>query len=238
MKSSMRAPSIGMGVLFGLVFGAFAFVACNWLVYCPPTAAARFAFSGEWFTEKFSLNCTGLALDQPTIGKFILWTSVMSYLACTVIWLLHTAVPVDRRAARRCVHAGAALLLAVVLIEFLAPTFMLVQYVLSMGMTIRRFLGLCLCCGFWLFLPSVVFWIRKTNSTVTKWGRSPMVWALACSLVAPTYYSRGILRCYTWRHWSMGHSVFVLAWLVLLAPIPCFMWLRAWDKRTSVNHDT
>lgn len=230
MKLLMRAPQICMGALFVLVFGAFAFVAYNWFLYCSPTAAAKFAFSGKWLTETFSLHSAGLALDQPTIGKFFLWTSVMSYLACTVVLLLHTAVPADRRVARRCVHAGATLLLAVVLIEFLAPTFILIQYVLSMGMTIRRFLGLCLCCGFWLFLPSVVFWIRKANPTVTKWGRSPIAWALACSLVAPTYYSSGILRFDAWRHLSIWHGVFVLAWLVLLAPIPCFMWLRAWGK--------
>ncbi|MDD5707323.1 MAG: hypothetical protein PHR35_15475 [Kiritimatiellae bacterium] len=237
MKLSIRTPQVCMGAVFVLVLGAFAFVACNWLSYCPPTAAVKFAFSGEWFTERFSFGCAGCALDQPSIGKFFLWTSVMSYLACTMVLLLHAAVPADRRAARRGVYAGAILLLMLVLVEFLAPTFMLVQYVLSMGMTIRRFLGLCLCCGFWLLLPSTLIWIRKANPAVTKWGRSPIAWALACSLVAPAYYSSGMLRFDVWRHLSIWHGVFVLAWVVLLAPIPCFMWLRAWGNRASATHD-
>ena len=237
MKLSIRAPQACMGAVFVLVLGAFAFVAYNWLSYCPPTAAIKFAFSGKWFTERFSISCAGFALDQPTIGKFFLWTSVMCCLACTMVWLLHAAVPADHRAARRAVYVGATLLLMLVLVEFLAPTFILAQYVLSMGMTFRRFLGLCLCCGFWLFLLSALFWIRKANPDVTKWGRSPITWALACSLVAPAYYSRGILCLDAWRHLSIWHGVFVLAWVVLLAPIPCFMWLRTWGNTASATHD-
>ncbi len=237
MKLTMRAPQICIGLLFVLLLGALAFVAYNWLSYCPPTAAVKFAFSGKWFTEKFYLHSAGLALDQPTIGKFFLWTSVMSYLACTVVLMVHRVVPAGRRVARRCAADGAAVLLAVVLVEFLAPTFILVQYVLSMGMTMRRFLGLCLSCGFWWFLPSTIFWIRKANPAVAKWWRSPLAGALVCSLVAPAYYSRELLSFGAWRHLSIWHGVFVIVWLVLLAPIPCMLWLRASGSRTLVTHD-
>lgn len=224
MKTMMRTRKTCIWILLVLFISVFAFVAYNWLSYCPPNGVAKFVFSGAWFMEEFNHINAGLALDQPTIGKFFLWTSIMSYLACTIVLLLHTIVDPNRHLARRCVNTGATLLIALVLIELLAPTFLLVQYALSVGMTIRRFLGFCLCCGFWTLLPSLVFWIRRADPSQMKWIRSPLTWALACSLVAPAYYSSGILHLSAWRHWSI--IVFLLVWLLLIAPLPCAMWLR------------
>jgi hypothetical protein len=236
MKAHMRVPRICAWVLFAVVLCEFAFIAYSWFSYCSPIEAARFALSGQWLKEPFYRGSAGLALDQPTVGKFFLWTSVMSCLACTMVLLLHTVVDAARQVARRCVTICAALLVALVLIELLAPTFLLVQYVLSMGITIRRFLGLCLCCGFWVSLPSIVFWIRKVKSTEAKWIRSPLAWALACSLIAPTYYISGMLHPYTWRHWDAECTVFLLVWIGLVAPTPCIMWIRAWERRDRINH--
>ena len=236
MKVHKRVPQICAWVLLAVVLCEFAFIAYNWLSYCSPIGAAKFAISGQWLKEPFYRGSAGLALDQPTIGKFFLWTSVMSCLACTIILLLHATVLAARQVARRCVNICATLLVMLVLIELLAPTFLLVQYVLSMGMTIRRFLGLCLCCGFWVSLPSIVLWLWKAKSTEARWIRSPLTWALACSLVAPTYYIGGMLFPYAWRHWHTEYTVFLLAWIVLVAQIPCIMWIRAWARRDRIGH--
>ena len=84
MKALTRLPQICMWILLVLVLSEFAFIAYIWFSYCPPTAAARFAFSGVWFKEEFQYyRNAGFALDQPKVGKFFLWTSVMSCLACT-----------------------------------------------------------------------------------------------------------------------------------------------------------
>ena len=207
-------------ILLMLVFAEFVFIAYSWLPYCPPIAAAKFAVSGAWFKEGFHIGSAGLALDQPTVGKFFLWTSVMSCLACTIILLLRVVVDGDRQAARRWVNVGTTALLALVLIELLAPTFLLIQYVVSMGMTLRRFLGLCLCCGFWILLPSVVFRTWKVNPTITAGIRSHLFWAFACSLVAPTYYLPFLAHPSLWRYWT-------LAWVVLVVQGLCGMWLMA-----------
>lgn len=222
-------------ILLVLVFAEFVFIAYNWLSYCPPIAAAKFAFSGAWFRERFHIGSAGLALDQPTVGKFFLWTSVISCLACTIILLLRVVVDPDRQAARRWVNVGTTALLALVLIELLAPTFLIVQYVVSMGMTLRRFLGLCLCCGFWILLPAVVFRTWKATPTLTAGIRSPLFWAFACSLVAPTFYLRGISHPSAWRHWDTMTTIFVLAWVILIVQGLCGMWLMAQRRVESVD---
>ena len=236
MKGVKTTHRICSWILLVLVFAEFVFIAYNWLAYCPPIAAAKFVFSGAWFKEGFHIGSAGLALDQPTIGKFFLWTSVMSCLACTIVLLLRVVVDADRQAARRWVNVGTTVLLALVLIELLAPTFILMQYVISMGMTIRRVLGLCLCCGFWVLLPSVVFWTWRAASTRTPWVRSPPFWALVCSLVAPTYYLCFILHPSTWRHWDTITTVFVLAWVVLVVQGLSGMWMMARQRVESVDN--
>jgi hypothetical protein len=225
-------------MLLVLVFAEFVFIAYNWLSYCPPIAAAKFAFSGAWFKERFHLGSAGLALDQPTIGKFFLWTSVMFCLACTIILLLRVVVDVGRQSARRWVIVGTTALLALVLLELLAPTFLLIQYFVSMGITLRRFLGLCLCCGFWILLPSVVFQTWKAKPTMTTGIRSPLFWAFTCSLVAPTYYLTDLAHPSAWRHWDIVMTVFVLAWVVLVVQGLCSMWLMARRRVESDDSKT
>ncbi|MFP4171428.1 MAG: hypothetical protein ACLFV4_00800 [Candidatus Hydrogenedentota bacterium] len=233
MTALTRAHQTFAWILLVMVGSVFAFVAYNWLSYCSPTEAARFAFSGAWFKEEFWRGSAGFVLDQPAIGKFFLWTSVMSCLACTIVLLLRTAVDTGHRVARRWVNVGTTLLLALVLIELLAPTFLLVQYVISMGMTIRRFLGLCLCGGFWILLPSVVFWTWKANPTATKWVRNPLAWAWVCSLVAPAYTLSLMLHLSAWRQWSTLANL--LAWVVLVAPGLYAMWLIRPGRRRDTE---
>lgn len=231
MKITTRTRKICTWILLILVIIEFVFIAYAWLSYCPPAEAIKFVLSGAWFKEEFDIINAGCALDQPTIGKFFLWTSLMSYLSCTIILLMCTVVAHNHHLARQCVNIITTLLIAFVLIELLAPTFILVHYVLFMGITIRRFLGFCLCFGFWISLPSIVFWLRKADLSQMKWISSPLTWALACSLIAPACYSSGILlgillHPSAWCDWATEDTLFLLAWFVLFAPLPCAMWLR------------
>jgi hypothetical protein len=208
------------------VFAEFVYITTNWMSYSPPFAAIKFTFSGAWLSEQFNIRHAGLALDQPTVGKSFLATSIMSCLACTLVMLLHAAVDIGHRTMRRWVNTGAILLFALVLIELLVPTFLLVQYVLSMGMTNRRFLGLALCCGLWVLLPSVVIWMWKANPMETKWMRSPLNWAFVVSLVVPAYYSRFILfQPYLWRYWHTMNTVLLLTFGILVVPGLYGFWL-------------
>ena len=224
-RTLSRTHRICTWLLLALVFVEFASITTNWLSYSPPFAGIKFAFSRAWFSEQFNIRHAGLAMDQPTVGKFFLWTSVMSCLACTIVMLLHAAVDTGPRTARRWVNTGATLIFALVLIELLLPTFLLVQYVLSMGMTTRRFLGLGLCCGFWVLLPSVVFWMWKANPMTTKWTRSPLTWAFVVSLVVPAYYSGILLHPDWWRYWDTQNTVFLVTFGILVAPGFYGIWL-------------
>ncbi len=226
MKTLSRTHRICTWVLLALVFAEFVYIATNWMSYSPPLAAIKFAFSGVWFREQFDIRHAGVAWDQPTLGKFFLWTSVMSCLACTMVMLLNAAVDTGHRTARRWVNTGATLLFALVLIELLMPTFLLVQYVVSMGMTNRRFLGLCLCCGLWVLLPSIIFWMWKANLMETKWITNPLTWAFIISLVVPAYYSCIILWHPTlWRYWYTINTVFLLTFGILVAQGLYSIWL-------------
>jgi hypothetical protein len=218
-----------------LAFAEFVFIAYNWLLYCPPIAAVAFAFSGAWVKGEFSIVHAGSALDQPTVGKFFLWTSVMSCLACTIMLLLRAVVAADRRVARRWVNVAMVAILGLVLIELLAPTLLLVQYVVSMGMTLRRFLGLCLALGFWTLLPSAI--LRSCTASPTMDSRVDMTlsWVLACSLVAPTYYVCMVCRPYTWQHWSTIAATFVVAWVVLVVQGLCAMRLATSRSPSQAN---
>ncbi len=227
----MTASRTCAWMLLVLTLGAFVWVAWSWLSYCPPVAAARFAFSGAWLREEFRLVHAGTALDQPTVGKFLFWSSAMAYLACTLLLLLRVVVDSDRRGARRWMSLGAALLVGLVLTEFLAPTFLLVHYVISMGLTMLRFLGLCWCCGIWILLPAVVFRIGRTHPASTSWARDPIPWALAFSLAVPTCYLVGIVISSSWRQTAF-HAVFVLVWLALVAPMPWMIRLAASGGRS------
>lgn len=221
--------------LLALASAEFAVLAANWLAYCPPTAAVGFALSGAWFRQGLQTEQAGLALDQPTVGKFFLWSSVLSCLACTIVLLLRVVVPVDRRVARRWVSAAATVILVLVLIELLAPTFLLVQYIASLGITVRRVLALCLTLGFWTLLPSAIARLWTARQTTESNVERTLSWVLACSLVAPTYYVNGMLRPCTWRHWSATSAAFLTAWAVLLVQGLCAMRLTISYRPSQAN---
>ncbi len=227
MKTLKSPGRLGAWLLLILALGGFLLIACPWLSYCPPAAAVKFAFSGAWLKQEFHRMNAGTTLDQPTIGKFFLGASLLSYLAGILVWALRVVGHAGGRAARRMIGLGAAALVLIVLAEWLAPTFLLIQYVLSIGLTVRRFLGFCVCGGIWITLPAIGMWARKPGLTLKQWARSPLPWSLAFSLAVPTYYLASILAPCWWPYWTPWHTIPLLVWLALVSPIPCLFRLTA-----------
>ena len=104
-------------------------------------ALPRDVLSGGLFSE-FDRNHAGFVLDQPSIGKYLFWFSVMA--ASTLPYALAVRWLSDRRS--RAGHLGYAIPAAVLCVFLLCiltwPLFWLVQYVHSMGFTARRVYGL------------------------------------------------------------------------------------------------
>lgn len=230
----IRASRICIWILLALVSCEFVFLSYNWLAYSSPLDAVSFVFSGNWFRSKFLLVNAGTALDQPTVGKFLLWCSALAYLGCTMMVLLRLAAGVERRIARRCITVFAALLAFLLLIEFLAPTFLLVQYVLSMGITPPRLVGLGICGSIFILLPVFFIWIRKEDPFSTPWVKSPITWTWAVTLVTPLYYMFQMLN-WSLHSWDMISIFFMLVWVVVIAPLPWIVWAIA--QETNLHRD-
>jgi hypothetical protein len=94
------------------------------------------------FSEPFDIGHAGSALDQPTIGKWLFWFTVMAAsslpYAALVGWLANR-----RSKLGRLMFSAAIAILCFLLLCILSwPLLWLVQYVWSMGPTPRRAVGL------------------------------------------------------------------------------------------------
>lgn len=98
--------------------------------------------SGRLFTDKFDTVHAGFSLDQPTIGKWLFWFTVMTVSslpwAAAVRWLSDRTTRSGYWAYGACVGILALLLLCILT----WPLSWLIQYVCSMGFTPRRAYGL------------------------------------------------------------------------------------------------
>ena len=98
--------------------------------------------SGKLFSEKFDIVHAGFTLDQPTIGKWLFWFSVMTlsslpYMAA--VWWLSDR----RKKIVYWVYSAMLIFVCVLLLCILSwPLCWLVQYVHSMGFTPKRIYGL------------------------------------------------------------------------------------------------
>ena len=122
--------------------------------------------SGKLFSEKFHIVHAGFSLDQPTIGKWLFWFSVM-----TVSSLPYAAIvrwSSKRRSKRE--YFAYAVSIAVLCIFLLCiltwPLCWLIQYVCSMGVTPRRIYGLLYgTAGGILVLVFFAWAVRKPKKT-------------------------------------------------------------------------
>ena len=121
-----------------------------------------YVISGKVFSEKFDIIHAGFVLDQPTIGKWLFWFSVMAIsslpYAAAVRWLG------DRNSrGGYLAYSISIVVLCVFLLCMLSwPLCGLIQYISSMGLTPKRVYGLLygICCGI-LVIGFFAWAIRK-----------------------------------------------------------------------------
>lgn len=120
-----------------------------------------YVLAGKLFTEPFNIIHAGCAMDQPTIGKWLLWFSVLTMLSLPVI-LLARWLGNRRKRIGYWLFAlptlGIVIQLLCVLLLLLC---MLVQYVYWMGFTPRRVLGLGFGVAAFILLPWFLRWALR-----------------------------------------------------------------------------
>ncbi len=101
-----------------------------------------YVLTGKLFTEPFNTIHAGSALDQPTIGKWLLWFSVLTAVSVPLIllarWLGDRSTRVGYWTFAILVVVIGGLLLSVAML----PLCLLMQYAYWMGFTPKRVLGL------------------------------------------------------------------------------------------------
>jgi len=120
-----------------------------------------YVISGKLFSEKFDTIHAGFTLDQPTIGKWLFWFSVMTVLslpyAAAVRWMS------DRRnMVGYLAYSIPVAVLCVFLLCILSwPICWLIQYVHWMGVTPRRVFGLVYGTGGGMLVLGFLYWAVK-----------------------------------------------------------------------------
>lgn len=102
----------------------------------------HYILSGKLFSERFDIRHAGMVLDQPTIGKWLFWFTVMAIISFPYIIMLRW-VSDRRNLIGRFAFAIPVAVICVLLLCILTwPLSWLVQYVHSMGFTPKRIFGL------------------------------------------------------------------------------------------------
>jgi hypothetical protein len=137
----------------GIVLLILPMLSWVWLAACEPVksvfngAMPHYLLSGKVFSEKFNTVHAGFVLDQPTIGKWLFWFSVMAMsslpYAMAVGWLADR----ETQAGRLAYGIGATVLAVFLLCIVSWPLLWLIQYVWSMGFTPKRAFGLVYAVG-------------------------------------------------------------------------------------------
>lgn len=140
-QMTLPASTRALGALLVLVLCLLATLLWGWLSHSSPVRVLGYAASGDWLREPLDEIHRGTALDQPTIGKFMLFPSALAHLACTSILLLRILVGAKQRFWRWGLCAYEALLTGLLLILFLPSTLLLVHYSRSVGVTTCALLG-------------------------------------------------------------------------------------------------
>ncbi len=134
----------------------------------------RWVLSGELFSEKFDTGHAGSALDQPTIGKWLFWFSVMAAsslpYASAVGWLSDRG----RKSGHLAFGISAGILCLFLLCILSWPLSWLIQYVCSMGFTPRRSYGLLYAVAGGLLVIGFLSWaVREPKKTEAEPGAAP-----------------------------------------------------------------
>ncbi|MFA6717434.1 MAG: hypothetical protein WCS27_18780 [Victivallaceae bacterium] len=132
-----------------------------------------FIFSGNFFREIFSGHYSrpfniihaGSAMDQPTIGKFLIWFIFFS--AISIIYSIVIRLCCDVKKKKKYIAFSIPFIFVVVLVlSFLmAPASLLFHYILSMGITIKRLFGVAfICVSALIWFVFAIFLLRRNLS--------------------------------------------------------------------------
>lgn len=179
MTTTLRFPKrlhhqvgwLGIGLMMLPVLGWVWLAAREPVLSVFNGAVPRYVLSGRLFSEPFNIVHAGFVLDQPTIGKWLFWFSVMAGsslpYAAAAGWLADRKTPAGRVAFA----AGAGVLGVFLLCMLSWPLCWLVQYVASMGCTPRRVLGLAYAIAGGLLVIGFVGWaFRNPNGQDAQAG--------------------------------------------------------------------
>jgi hypothetical protein len=122
----------------------------------------RYVLSGRLFTEPFNRIHAGSALDQPTIGKWLLWFTVMAASSLPYVALLGWLADRRARSGRLAFDIGISVLGVFLLCILSGPMCLLVQYVCSMGFTPKRIYGLVYGTAGGLLVIGFVVWSLRS----------------------------------------------------------------------------
>lgn len=120
-----------------------------------------YVLSGKLFSEQFQIIHAGFVLDQPTIGKWLFWFSVMAMVSLPhmliVRWISDRSNPAGYWA-----YAIPVMVLGVFLLCVLSwPVCWLIQYVHSMGLTPKRIYGLIYAVAGGILIAGFLYWALK-----------------------------------------------------------------------------
>ena len=121
-------------------------------------AVPGYIFSGKLFSEQFDIIHAGFVLDQPTIGKWLFWFTVMTIsslpYAAAVRWLSNR-----KKRSGFLAYGACVAIIGVFLLCILSwPLCWLINYVSSMGFTPRRIFGLFYAVIGGLTVVGFVYW--------------------------------------------------------------------------------
>jgi hypothetical protein len=158
-----RCPAWTMLLLLGPLLFYVAAVAKYPFLAIVTGSFPRHVLSGKLFAEPFDRVHAGMALDQPTIGKWLLWFSFLAALSVPIILLTRWLSNLSTRAGRW-TFAIPVLAIVVFLLSILVCVLSdLVQYVYWMGFTPKRVFGLSFGLGALILLPWFLRWtLRRT----------------------------------------------------------------------------
>ena len=127
-----------------------------------------YVLSGKLFTEPFNTIHAGTALDQPTIGKWLVWFSVLTVLSVPLI-LLARWLSDRSTATANWTFAIPVLAIGVLLVSVaVLPLCMLTQYVYWMGFTPKRVCGLLFNLTAVIAIPRFVLWTLRGPLTPAR----------------------------------------------------------------------
>jgi hypothetical protein len=117
-----------------------------------------YVLCGKLFSEPFNIVHAGFSLDQPTIGKWLFWFTIMAVSSLPYVALVGWLADRKTRVGRVAFGIGVSILGVFLLCILSWPMTMLVQYVCSMGFTPKRIYGLVYAATGGLMVIGLVAW--------------------------------------------------------------------------------